>query len=171
MNADEIFDIVDETGEKIGEATRNEVHGNPALIHRSVHIMVLNSEGELYLQKRADNKDIQPGKWDTSVGGHVNRGEEVDAAAEREAEEELGISGIDFEFLYAYLWRTGVETELVTTYLCRYDGPVEFDRAEITAGAFLPFEKIEANLGRGIFTPNFEEEFSRLKQYLKRAAD
>ncbi len=168
MSIDEIFDIVDEKGKKTGEAARGRVHGNPALTHRAVHIMVINSRGELYLQKRAENKDIQPGKWDTSVGGHVNRGEEVEAAAAREAGEELGISGVPFEFLYTYTWRTEVETELVTTYLCRYDGPISFDPKEITAGTFRSFERIEADLGKGIFTPNFEEEFARLKEHLSR---
>jgi len=166
MNAEEIFDIVDETGKKIGAAARSRVHGDPGLIHRSVHAMVLNSRGELFLQKRAGNKDIQPGKWDTSVGGHLDRGEEVEAALRREAEEELGIYGVPFEFLYAYLWRSEVETELVTTFLCRHDGPFRVDPGEITAGEFWSFARIEANLGRGVFTPNFEEEFSRLKKHL-----
>ncbi|MFC1537493.1 NUDIX domain-containing protein [Gemmatimonadota bacterium] len=171
MKSEEIFDIVDETGRKLGEAARADVHGDPRLIHRSVHVLVLNSKGELYLQKRAENKDIQPGKWDTSVGGHVDRGEDVEAAARREAREELGISGTPFEFLHSYIWRTKVETELVTTYLCRYDGPIVLDRSEISAGEFRTFEKIEENLGRDFFTPNFEEEFSRLKEYFQNKGD
>lgn len=171
MTAKEIFDIVDETGKKISEAARTEVHGDPRLIHRSVHILVLNSKGELYLQKRAENKDIQPGKWDTSVGGHVDRGEAVEAAARREAREELGISYTSFEFMHSYIWRTKMETELVTTYLCRHDGPIVPDRSEISAGGFWSFERIEENLGRELFTPNFEEEFSRLKEYFRSKGD
>ncbi|MBN2288087.1 MAG: NUDIX domain-containing protein [Candidatus Glassbacteria bacterium] len=168
MAAEEIFDIVDEAGRKVGQAARSRVHGDPSLIHRSVHLLVLNSRGELYLQKRAGHKDIQPGKWDTSVGGHVGPGESPAEAVEREAAEELGLSGVPFDFLYSYLWRTAVETELVSTFLCRWDGPVRFDPGEITDGGFRSFAAIEAGLGTGVFTPNFEEEFARLKEHLER---
>ena len=167
MNAKEIFDIVDKSGRVIGSAPRGRVHGNPALLHRSVHIMVLNKNGELFLQKRGADKDIQPGKWDTSVGGHVGRGEEVLAAARREMEEELGIRETGISFLYSYLWRSAVESELVTSYLCRYEGPIRVLRSEIEEGLFWSLPAIEVKLGSGIFTPNFEEEYSRLKKYLQ----
>ena len=73
----EHFPIVNENGEIIGKATRTECHSGSFLLHPVVHLHVFNSRGELYLQKRAENKDIQPGKWDTSVGGHVDYGEEI----------------------------------------------------------------------------------------------
>ena len=169
MSTDEIFDIVDENGRVIGSAARSKVHGDPELIHRSVHVMVLNSENCIFLQKRGPDKDIQPGKWDTSVGGHVGRGEEVLAAAKREMQEELGITDGSLQFAYRYIWRSSVETELVTTYLCRYTGPLQINRSEIQEGRFWSFEQIESKLGSGIFTPNFEEEFARLKEYLRKA--
>ena len=90
---EEIFDLVDDDDRVIGRATRNEVHGNPKLLHRVVHVLVFDSLGRLYLQKRADDKDVQPGKWDTSVGGHVDAGEDRETAALRELSEELGIPG------------------------------------------------------------------------------
>ena len=162
--SEEIFDIVDEKGKVIGTAARSQVHGNPTLIHRSIHILVFNSEGQLFLQKRAENKDIQPGKWDTSVGGHVDSGEDVLTAARREAREELGIELDSLELLYSYLWRTEVETELVTTYRALHDGPIVTDPAEISTGSFWSFEDIENKIGSGVFTPNFEHEFSQLKK-------
>ena len=48
------------------------------LLHPVVHLHLFNSRGELYLQKRPEWKDIQPGRWDTAVGGHVDYGETVD---------------------------------------------------------------------------------------------
>jgi len=74
-------------------------HGNPALVHRAVHVLVVNAAGELLLQKRSARKDIQPGKWDTSVGGHLEPGESYFAAALREMREELGLSGLPLTFL------------------------------------------------------------------------
>ena len=72
----EYLDIFDETGKKVGCALRSECHGNPSLLHRTSHVVVFHPEdGKLLLQKRTMNKDIQPGKWDTAVGGHLAPGE------------------------------------------------------------------------------------------------
>lgn len=66
---EEVFPIVNEQGETIGSATRKECHFGSFRLHPVVHLHIFNSQGELYLQKRNMNKDIQPGKWDTAVGG------------------------------------------------------------------------------------------------------
>jgi len=87
---DEIFDVVNERDEVIGQATRGEVHRR-GLMHRAIHVFVFNSRGELFLQKRSMLKDRQPGLWDSSASGHVDSGEEYDACAIRELKEELGL--------------------------------------------------------------------------------
>ena len=86
-NGEEIFPVVDDTGKTIGKATRAQCHGGSMLLHPVVHLHVFDSLGRLYLQKRPDWKDIQPGKWDTAVGGHVDYGESVEQALLREARE------------------------------------------------------------------------------------
>ncbi|NOY53930.1 MAG: NUDIX domain-containing protein [Deltaproteobacteria bacterium] len=159
----EMLEIVDGRDRVIGIAPRSECHGNPALVHRVVHVLVVNGRGEILLQKRAPDKDIQPGKWDTSVGGHLDPGEDYDTAAVREMKEELGIAGAVLRRLYSYPLRNEVESENVTTYLCRYDGAIDFDPGEITEVRFWSREDIEPKLGSGIFTPNFEEEFRYFK--------
>ena len=73
-NNQEMFPLVDEQGNITGAATRGECHNGSKLLHPVIHLHVFNSKGELYLQKRPEWKDIQPGKWDTSVGGHVDLG-------------------------------------------------------------------------------------------------
>ena len=83
-NQQEIFPIVDEGGAVIGSATRGECHSGSGLLHPVVHLHVFNSKGEIYLQRRPYWKDIQPGKWDTAVGGHVDYGETPDVALRRE---------------------------------------------------------------------------------------
>jgi len=87
----ELFDVVDSEDRVIGQATRGEVHAK-GLFHRSVHIWVFNSRGELFLQKRAMTKDENPGYWDSSAAGHLNAGEGYRTSAYRELMEELGIS-------------------------------------------------------------------------------
>ena len=91
-NSEEIFPVVDAAGNVVGKATRGECHGGSMLLHPVVHLHVFNSRGELYLQKRPAWKDIQPGRWDTAVGGHVDYGETIAEALRREVREELGIT-------------------------------------------------------------------------------
>lgn len=103
-NNEEMFPIVDEEGNITGAATRGECHSGSKLLHPVVHLHVFSSKGDLYLQKRPEWKDIQPGKWDTAVGGHVDLGESVDMALKREVREELGITDFIPEHLTSYVF-------------------------------------------------------------------
>ena len=80
---DEIIDVVDVDNNIIRQAPRYEVH-NKRLMHRSVHILVFNSQGNLFLQKRSMTKDENPGLWDTSAAGLVDSGEDYLHCAKRE---------------------------------------------------------------------------------------
>ena len=90
-NKKELFPFVDEEGNVIGSILRGEAHDGSKKLHPVVHLHVFNSRGELFLQKRPIWKDIQPDKWDTACGGHVDYGETIDKALRREVSEELGI--------------------------------------------------------------------------------
>ena len=157
----ERFDILDDNGNNIGTASRAECHGGTFHLHSVIHVLVFDGTGRLLLQKRSRNKDIQPGKWDTSVGGHIMAGESVGATLIRETREELGIVGAEFQRLYSYIMNSEVERELVTTFLCSWDGPVEFPPEEVEEVAFYTPDEIETALGTGLFTPNFEDEWNR----------
>jgi len=163
-DAEELLEITDRSGRAIGIAPRSEIHGNPALIHKVVHVLVFNSAGELFLQKRSENKDVAPGKWDTSVGGHVSPNEGLLDAAKREMEEELGVSGPIPDFLYTYIHSNPYETELVHTYSCTFDGDISFNKEEIDEVRPWSATEIKNNIGRKIFSDNFEHE---IKKYLK----
>ena len=158
---DELLEVFDDQGQVLGLRPRGEIHRDPTLIHRSVHVMVSNRRQELYLQKRSRQKVIQPGKWDTSVGGHVDPGESYEVAAAREMEEELGISvphpGV-LRHLHDYTWRTEVETELVRSFSFTWDGAIQFNDVEIDEGRFWNEEQLRAAAGTGILTSNLEQE-------------
>jgi isopentenyldiphosphate isomerase len=164
---DEFLDVVTKTGEIIKTLPRNEIHGNPSLIHRVVHVLVFNREGVLFLQKRSVHKDVAPGKWDTSVGGHVNAGEALDEAVRREMEEELGITVCKPRFLYTYIHSNQYETELVYTYSCIHDGEIRFDKNEIDEIRAWNTDEIKENIGKGIFSDNFEHEIGMYMQSSK----
>ena len=155
----ELFDIVDEDDNVIGTARRSECHGNPWLVHRAVHVLVVNGNGDMLLQKRSLHKDIQPGKWDTSVGGHLEPGEAYRDAALREMGEELGLEGLPLTYLYRSKIRNAIEAENIATFLTRHDGPVALNPREIDEVRFWSAQEIDAAIGTGVFTPNFEEEW------------
>ncbi len=160
-NKEEMFPIVDEDGNITGTATRGECHSGSMLLHPVVHLHVFNSHGELYLQKRPAWKDIQPNKWDTAVGGHVDLGESVEIALKREAREELGITEFTPEQLVSYVFESDREKELVFAHKTIYDGTI-VPSEELEEGRFWSIAEIKENLGKGIFTPNFEGEFAKV---------
>ena len=167
MSIPEYFPIVTEEGKIIGKATRQECHSGTFLLHPVIHLHVFNSQGELYLQKRAMDKDIQPGKWDTSVGGHVDYGEETEEALRREVREELEITDFKPVFLKCYKFVSSREAELIHSYYTIYNGPIVPDPVEISEGRFWNLIEIEDQLGKGIFTPNFENEFNKIVRGLR----
>ncbi len=159
---EEWFPLVNEEGETIGKATRKECHSGSKMLHPVVHLHIFNEAGDLYLQKRSMTKDIQPGKWDTAVGGHIDYGETVEEALRREVREELGITDFSPQFITRYVFESAIEKELVNTFCTTYDGPFTPDPSELDEGRFWPKAEILANMGKGVFTPNFEGEYKRL---------
>ena len=157
---EEMFPIVDEEGNIVSAATRGECHSGSKLLHPVVHLHVFNSKGELYLQKRPEWKDIQPGKWDTAVGGHVDLGECVEDALRREVSEELGITDFVPERITQYVFESAREKELVFVHKTTYDGEIR-PSAETDGGRFWTMQEIGEAMGQGVLTPNFESEFQR----------
>ena len=134
-NAKELLPVVDADGRQIATATRGECHGGSMLLHPVVHLHVFDREGRLYLQKRPDWKDIQPGKWDTAVGGHVDPGETIEDALLREAREELGLEDSEPVFRSRYIFESDRERELVHIFTAVVDAvPTPTD--ELDGGRF-----------------------------------
>jgi isopentenyldiphosphate isomerase/intracellular septation protein A len=165
---EEWFDIVDEEGRVKGRAPRSICHKKPGMLHPVIHMHVFNSRDQIFLQKRSKQKKIQPGKWDTAVGGHLSSGEKIEEALKREAEEEIGITDYEAHFITKYVWETEIESELVFMFYTRYDRAIYINREEIDEGKFWKIKKIRENLGKDIFSDNFEFEFKiLLKNLLK----
>lgn len=160
-NSKEIFPLVDEEGKVTGRATRGECHNGSMLLHPVVHLHVFNSKGEIYLQRRPDWKDIQPGKWDTAVGGHIDYGETPEEALRREVREELGITHFKPVFIGRYVFESPRERELVYVHSTTYDGEIHPSAEELDGGRFWTVQEIADAMGKDILTPNFESEYMK----------
>jgi isopentenyl-diphosphate delta-isomerase type 1 len=132
--SEEIFDVVNDRDEVIGQKPRSEIH-RLELKHRAVHVLVFNSKGELFLQKRSMRKDCFPGAWDSSASGHLDRGEGYDACAVREVKEELGLELRQVpERLFKINACAATGWEFVWIYRCHSEGPFVLHPDEIERG-------------------------------------
>lgn len=154
--------VVNEKGEIIGKAPRNECHKNKELLHPVVHLHIVNNKKQILLQKRPLSKLIQPGKWDTAVGGHIGFGENLETALKREAVEEINLSDFQAKHLSTYKWESDVETELVIMFITTSNNEFNIHNHEVDECRFWSIKEIRQNIGKNIFTPNFEHEFNIL---------
>jgi isopentenyl-diphosphate delta-isomerase type 1 len=155
--------LVDESGWVVGKATRSECHNGSKRLHPVVHLHVFNRRGDWLLQRRSATKDVQPGRWDTSVGGHVAFGETIEQALRREVREELGIETFDPLFLRCYVFESEIERELVYSYRTVCEGPFAPNLSEIDEIRFWTAKAIRQQLGYATFTPHFEDEFRNMQ--------
>ncbi len=162
----ELLPVVEESGMVVGKAARKYCHGGSKLLHPVVHLHIVDRSSRLYLQKRSWNKDLLPGKWDTSVGGHVDYGEYLTEALMREAAEELHLTRFNPVYIGTYRYNSKQESELVNIYATVGNFDLRPDPEEISEGRFWTFEEIDRAMGQGILTPNFEQEFRRIRTKL-----
>jgi len=158
----EIFDVVDDRNQVLRQASRHDVHQNNWR-HRAVHIFVLNSAGDLFLQKRSRWKDKSPLLWDSSAAGHLNSGDDYEQTAHREIHEELGVNVEHVELLAKIEAAPMTGWEFVHLYRAAHEGPFHLPPAEIETGAFFPVGIIQDWITRRPqdFASGFVECFNR----------
>jgi isopentenyldiphosphate isomerase len=162
----EYFPIVEPNGLVIGRSSREYCHGGAKPLHPVIHIHIIDRFSRIYLQKRSMKKDIQPGKWDTAVGGHVSYGESIVEAVYREAYEELRLMEFNPIHIETYQFESSVEKEMVSIFAAVGSYELTPDLDEVDEGRWWPVEEIDANIGKGVFTPNFESEFQMIRKQL-----
>lgn len=162
----EWFPVVAPSGLVIGRATRSYCHSGRKPLHPVIHIHIIDRFSRIYLQKRSMKKDIQPGKWDTAVGGHISYGEGVLEAVYREASEELGFTEFNPIHINTYEFESEIEREMVNVFAVVGSYELHPDLDEVDEGRWWDIADIDANLGKGVFTPNFESEFTMIRKDL-----
>jgi isopentenyldiphosphate isomerase len=163
-NTEEWVPLVTDTGSVTGQAPRSQVHNGSKLLHPVIHLHVFNQNKAILLQKRPMSKLIQPGKWDTAVGGHISAGETIEQALQKEAREEIGLLQFSAKLLKFYRWDCDAESELVYLFITYDHKNVKPQSDEVDELRFWTKNQIEKQLGQDIFTPNFELEFAMLKE-------
>ncbi len=166
VRSGEWFPIVQPNGMVVGRSSREYCHGGAKPLHPVVHIHIIDRYSRIYLQKRSMKKDIQPGKWDTAVGGHVSYGESLMEAVYREASEELGFTEFNPIYLETYEFESPVEREMVNVFAVVGSYELHPDLDEVDEGRYWELSDIDGNIGGGIFTPNFESEFQMIRKSL-----
>ena len=162
----EYFPVIAPNGVVIGRASRSYCHSGAKPLHPVVHLHILDREGHLFLQKRSIKKDIQPGKWDTAVGGHVDYGESIMEALYRESSEELGFREYNPVWLRSYEFESEVEKELVNVFAAVGTFSLHPDLDEVDEVRGWTMQEIDENFGKSLFTPNFEGEFMKIRENL-----
>ena len=162
----EYFPVIAPNGVVLGRATRVYCHSGAKPLHPVVHLHIIDRYGRLYLQKRSMSKDIQPGRWDTAVGGHIDFGESVIEALYRESSEELGLTAYNPVWLCSYEFESEIEKEMINVFAAVGSFSLSPDHEEVDEVRGWTMDEIGENLGKSLFTPNFEGEFVRIKDSL-----
>ncbi|QIY61836.1 MULTISPECIES: NUDIX domain-containing protein [unclassified Streptomyces] len=164
--ADEILDIVDENDVVVGESPRGEAYAR-GLRHRCVFVQARDADGRLFVHRRTATKLVFPSLYDMFVGGVVGAGESYDAAALREAEEELGVSGLPSPVpVFKFLYDNGAgQTWWSAVYEVRCDLPVNPQTEEVAWHAFLTEEEVERRLTEWTWVPDGLAAYERLREH------
>ncbi|MEU3922355.1 NUDIX hydrolase [Streptomyces sp. NPDC002659] len=162
--ADEILDIVDENDEVIGQAPRGEAYAR-GMRHRAVFVLARDAQDRIFVHRRTATKLVFPSLYDMFVGGVVGAGESYDAAALREAEEELGVCGLPAPVpLFKFLYERGDQTWWSAVYEVRCELPVDPQAEEVAWHGFLPERELERRLGEWEWVPDGLAAYERLRE-------
>ncbi|MBM3223921.1 MAG: NUDIX hydrolase YfcD [Candidatus Tectomicrobia bacterium] len=165
--ADEIVAIVDEHNNLIGSAPRHVMRAQ-RLPHRSTYILVFNTAGELYVQKRTMSKDVFPGYYDPAAGGVVLAGESYEESAQRELFEEMGIRGVPLTPHFTFYFTDTHTRVWGRVFSCVYDGPLVLQEEEVESGEFVPPAEILRRADAEPYTP---DGLYVLQRYLRPRGD
>ncbi|WP_217248174.1 NUDIX hydrolase [Streptomyces sp. AC602_WCS936] len=162
--ADEILDIVDENDHVVGQARRGDAYAR-GLRHRCAFVLARDPQGRVFVHRRTATKQVFPSLYDMFVGGVVGTGESYDDAALREAQEELGVTGLPRpSFLFNFLYDDGAgRTWWSAVYEVRCEGPVAPQVEEVAWHGFLTEAEVEERLGEWEWVPDGLAAYARLR--------
>lgn len=165
LSADEIIDIVDERDRVVGTSRRDEAYAR-GLRHRCSFVLVRDAQDRIFVHRRTAAKLVFPSLYDMFVGGVLGAGETYDEAALREAEEELGVSGLPRPTpLFRFLFEDGPRTWWSAVYEVRCDLPVSPQPTEVAWHDFLTEQDLAARLTDWQWVPDGLDGYRRLQDW------
>ncbi|MCH7951418.1 NUDIX domain-containing protein [Patescibacteria group bacterium] len=156
-----ILDLINKEDEVLQSLPSREVH-EKGLLHRAMHILIVNSKGQIFVRQRSLQKELYPGVWSTSVGEHVASGASYDETAERALKEFLGLE-CELTLLGKIRVKDEIENELMAVYLGRADDIPHISSKHMEGGEFLSEERIQALLRQGKATSHLKEAVELMK--------
>jgi len=166
--AEEILDVVNESNEIVGSAPRKGIH-KTSLLHRSAHIFLLDSQGRIWLEKRALTTDTFPGYYNSSAAGHISQGESYLLGAQREAEEELGIESLELEQKHTLAASPETSNEFVAFFIAKSDAKPRVNEEATTSLEPYSIAQIDQMIANGEkFVPIFLKLFEWYKAHMQK---
>jgi len=166
---EDLLILVNDNDEQIGEADKLVCHDGDGLLHRAFSVLIFNSQGEVLLQKRADQKRLWGGYWSNSCCSHPRIGETMDEASQRRLWQELGLRA-ELVFLYKFQYHAdfgeaGAEHELCWVYIGKSDTPPSTNANEVSECRYVAPSDLEQEFidHPEQFTPWFKLEWERIK--------
>ncbi|MEI6949487.1 isopentenyl-diphosphate Delta-isomerase [Paraflavisolibacter sp. H34] len=126
--------LVTENDEPAGTMGKMQAH-REGLLHRAFSVFVFDKKGRMLLQQRALQKYHGAGLWSNACCSHPFPGEEVEAAARRRLQEELGFT-TSLQKIFEFTYRAEVENNLVEhefdhVFAGEYEGPLTLNQQEV----------------------------------------
>jgi len=151
----ELVVLVDEAGNAVGVAVKQEVHHENTPLHLAFSCYVFDGHGRLLVTRRAMHKPTFPGMWTNSLCGHPGPGEDILQAIRRRALQELGITLRDLTlalptFRYVATMGNGVrENELCPVFVAVTSDEVRPDPDEVGAVEWVSWPAFQADVLAG----------------------
>ena len=160
----ELIAWVDEADQLLGSLPRIELRER-GLIGRGSFILLFNSAGELCVHQRTLSKAIYPGYWDVAAGGMVQASENYLESAQRELQEELGISGVELREHGRFYFDQPDNRLWCGVFSAVSDAPLQLQPEEVQLARFMA---VEQALAESEIQPYCPDSLRALRRYLAR---
>jgi intracellular septation protein A/ADP-ribose pyrophosphatase YjhB (NUDIX family) len=154
--------IVDEEGNVVGKASREECHRNPKLIYPVIRMHLITKNNQILLQKRSLKSDIEPGKWDAAVAGHIRFGEDIEQAVYREAMEEINFKPEFLDLLEKRIFKAPTSTALMFIFITQTDQEIEPNKKEVEDARFFTYQQMLDLQNQDLISVGLQQELHLL---------
>jgi isopentenyl-diphosphate delta-isomerase len=141
--------LVNEQDKAIGIEDKIRAHMLGAL-HRAFSVFVVNSAGQLMMQKRAATKYHSRNLWSNTCCGHPRPEETIAHASRRRLREEMGFE-LNLKEVFSFVYRANLEDGLIENEYDHvlvgfFEGVPKPDPAEISEWRWVDLEEVSGDL-------------------------